>query len=106
MRPGVGGNRRAGLISGGSLLLLIGMGGGILLNIYLHMVPALGQCQMFLRIMHVCSEWGWYATVVLALGAFATLIGSGMIWLGLQLPSSPLRLFDTEGAYPPDPAEP
>lgn len=106
MRPGVGGNRRAGLLAGGSLLLVIGMGGAILLNIFLHLLPAVGQCELFVGLLRVCNEWGWYATIVLALGAFATLVGAGMIWLGLQLPVSRLRLFDTEGHYPPDPAEP
>ncbi len=106
MRPGVGGNRRAGFLSGGVLLLILGLGVGILLNLYLHMTAPAGGCQTIGTLLHVCSSWGWYATVVLTLGAFATLVGAGMVGLGLQLPSSPLRLFDTEGVYPPDPAEP
>lgn len=87
-------------------MVLLGMGGGILANIYLHIAAPSPGCMEVLGLVHVCSTWGWYATIVLVMGAFAMLVGIGMVWLGLQLPAAALRLFDTEGRYPPDPAEP
>lgn len=106
MRPGVGGNRRAGWIVGGSLLIFLGLGLGIVLNLYLHLIAPVGGCIVVASDFHVCSSWGWYATVVVSLGAFATLVGAGMVWLASQVPRAPLRVFDSEGRFPPDPAEP
>jgi hypothetical protein len=106
MRPGVGGNRRAGFLAGGALLLLLGFGGCMIVNLLLHLSAPLGGCLALPGGFHVCSGWGWYATTLFALGVLATLVGAGMVWLGLRMPAGPLRLFDTEGRFPPDPSEP
>ena len=105
-RPGVGGNRRAGLLAGGAVLLTLGLGVAIILNLLAHLGVPAGSCRTLVPGLHICDTWGWYATVVFVLGIFASLVGAGMIALGQQLPASPLRVFDTEGAHPPDPAEP
>lgn len=106
-RPGVGGNRRAGLLLGGGLLILLGLGVMIVLNLALHaLAMSEGHCINVLGLVLVCHNWYWGATVVAALGAFATLVGAGMITLGAQRPTAPLRLFDTEGRWAPDPEEP
>lgn len=106
MRPGTGGNRRAGWYAGGVILLMLGFGVGVIANLLLHAAAPVGQCVQFLPGFWVCNSWGWYATVVLVLGLFATLVGVGMVALAVQMPRAPLRLFDTEGRYPPDPSEP
>lgn len=108
MRPGVGGNRRAGLLAGGAILLILGMGGGVIFNLAIHQFASTlnPPCYSSAYLPVVCEGWGWGATIVLCLGAFAAIIGAAMISIGLQLPPMPLRLFDTEGKYPPDPSEP
>lgn len=91
------------------MLLILGLGIGIILNLALHQF-AYGlpppSCVTSPYFPPVCATWGWGATIVLVLGAFASVIGAAMISIGLQLSPAPLRLFDTEGKFPPDPAEP
>jgi hypothetical protein len=45
----------------------------------------------------VYPGWSWYATVSVIIGAIATFIGSGMVWLGFRTPRGTLSLPDTEG---------
>lgn len=98
------GNRRAGFIVAGSLLLILGTGVGMLANLALHSIaPAQG---LSLGLFTVYPGWSWYATVVFVLGAFATLVGLGMLWLSGFSPSGPVHLPDTEGPAAAPPAPP
>jgi hypothetical protein len=98
------GNRRAGYFVAGSVLLLAGLGGAILLNLLLHAIaPASGFDLYFFR---VYPGWSAYATVAAGIGLLATLVGSGMFYLGWTTPRGKLYLFDTEGRHPPDPEQP
>jgi hypothetical protein len=102
----VSGNRRAGLFAAGGVLLFLGMGVAIVLNILLHQLATPTSCLNIAGILTICPNWGWGATIVVCLGVFTSIVGVGLLMLGMQLPPAPLRLFDTEGRGPPDPSDP
>ncbi len=88
------GNQRAGFLAGGTLLLVVGMGGGLVLNLILHGAAPSGGIN--LGLFRVYPGWSLYDTIVATLGIIASLIGIGMIWFGFDMPAGPLRLPDTE----------
>jgi hypothetical protein len=79
-----GGDERIGYWAGGSLLLLVGWGLGVALNLILHFgAPAAG---MPLGPWRVYPDMGIYAWGVLALGLVAGLVGVVMLWLAGRAP--------------------
>ncbi len=98
------GDRRVGYFIAGTILLLIGLGGGLLLNVLLHrLAPAEGYG---LGLFRVYPGWSAYASVAFGLGVLTALVGGAMLYLGWSTPRGALRPFDTEGRSPPDPDEP
>jgi hypothetical protein len=88
------GNSRLGFFMGGIILIVLGLGCAIILNIILHaMAPSGGMDFFWFR---VYPGWSWYATITAILGVLATLVGSGMAYFGVTDPSGPIALPDTE----------
>ncbi len=98
------GDRRVGYFVAGTILLLVGLGGGILLNVLLHHLAPPGGYG--LGLFRVYPGWSAYASVALGLGVLTSLVGGAMLYFGWTTPRGMLRLFDTEGRSPPDPDEP
>jgi hypothetical protein len=90
------GNSRLGFFMGGVILIVLGLGCAIMLNVILHAIAPTGGVQLLW--FKVFPGWSWYATVAAIIGVVATLVGSGMVWFGFTDPSGPLSLPDTEGA--------
>ena len=94
------GNQRAGFIVAGLLLVLLGWGVGVVANYVLHAVAPSGGIP--LGLVTVYPGWSWYATFVLILGVFATLLGLGMFYLAMQKPRAPVHLPDVESPLTAD----
>ncbi|MCI4353386.1 MAG: hypothetical protein L3K14_08435 [Thermoplasmata archaeon] len=79
-----GGDERIGYRVGGVLLLTIGPGLGVVLNIALHrMAPATGQAIGPWRIYPALGSYAWG---VVALGLIAGVVGIVMLWLAQRSP--------------------
>jgi hypothetical protein len=98
------GDRRLGYFAAGSILLALGLGGGLFLNVVLHRLAPSGGLDLLL--FRVYPGWSPYATVALGLGVLTSLVGGALLYLGWSSPTGPLSLFDTEGRSPPDPDRP
>jgi hypothetical protein len=89
------GNSRFGFFMGGVILVVLGLGCAIILNVILHATaPSGGYDLLWFK---VYPGWSWYATVTAIIGVLAALIGSAMVWFGFTDPSGPLSLPDAEG---------
>ncbi len=79
-----GGDERIGYRAGGVLLIGLGWGMGILVNVLVHrLAPAGGEAIGPWRIYPVL---GPYALGVVALGALAGIVGVFMLWLAQRSP--------------------
>jgi hypothetical protein len=85
-----GGDERAGYLAAGLLLLIVGWGASILLNIVVHaMAPTGGQA---FGPFWIYPTWGVYAWGVAVVGFFAGALGAAMLSLGWSMPYQPLVL--------------
>ena len=79
-----GGDERIGYAAGGVLLIVVGWGLGIALNLVLHHVaPASGEVVGPWRIY---PTLGVYALGMLGVGALAGVVGVFMLWLSRRAP--------------------
>jgi hypothetical protein len=86
----VGGNERVGLQVAGSLLLLLGVGGGVVLNLFLHAIA--GPSGLKVGPWWIGPSLGWFGGTVLGLGVFAGAIGGALWALSFRTPRGPLHL--------------
>lgn len=95
-----GGDERAGFLIAGGLLIVVGWGGAVLLNLLLHAVaPADGLVVGTVRIY---STYGSYAIATAAFGALAGAFGIVLLYLGAG--ARPGKLVAPGVDYPgPDP---
>ena len=86
-----GGNARAGFVVAGSLLIFVGWGLGVFLNVLLHESAHAGGRVLdgFVRIYPTLGPYAWS---LLGLGLFAGVLGVAMIWLRRDETRGPLRL--------------
>ena len=78
------GDERVGWLASGALLIAIGWGAAVALNVYLHVTaPSGGTSLGPLRIFHSMGPFAW---ITLALGVFTGLVGAGLVWLGAHSP--------------------
>jgi hypothetical protein len=85
-----GGRERFGLRIAGSLLLVVGLGFGVLANLYLHSVA--GASGTAIGPWTITSTIGPYAWATVGFGLFATLIGIGLWWVSRRQPKGPIGL--------------
>ena len=79
-----GGDERIGYRAGGILLLVVGWGVGVILNLVLHwMAPSTGQALGPWRIYHAL---GVYALGAVGIGLVAGVVGIVMLWLAQRAP--------------------
>lgn len=88
------GNVRAGFLGGGALLVVLGLGGGLMLNLLLHSFAPSSGIDLFL--VKVYPGWSLYASLVAVGGIVASIIGMGMLWVGFDYPPGPIGLPDPE----------
>jgi hypothetical protein len=75
-----GGDERIGYRAGGILLVVVGWGFGIVLNLLVHWTaPTTGR---LVGPWHVYPTFGVYALGALGLGVVAGVVGVFMLWLG------------------------
>ncbi|HEV2166780.1 MAG TPA: hypothetical protein VGS23_07410 [Thermoplasmata archaeon] len=86
----VGGDERLGLRIAGSLLLLVGLGFGILANLYLHATA--GATGTSFGPWTISSSLGPYAWATFGFGLFASAIGLGLWWISRGSPKGPIAL--------------
>jgi hypothetical protein len=84
------GDARAGYLAGGALLLVLGWGAGILLNVVLHAVAPSGGHVV--ETFWFGPKFGYYAWGVAVLGFFTGALGAAMLALGWSMPSGRLVL--------------
>ena len=85
-----GGDERVGFFAAGGLLVLLGWGFGVIVNVALHLLaPASGS--RFGPLV-VFPHLGPYAWAVALFGAFTGAIGVGLIWVARSSPRGPLVL--------------
>lgn len=85
-----GGNPRLGLVIAGSVLLLVGLGGGVLANWWAHShAPPTGQ---MIGPLWVGPTFGIFAWAVVGLGLVATVFGVGLLLLARSTPKGPVHL--------------
>ena len=86
-----GGNLRAGFVVAGSLLIFVGWGLGVFLNVLLHASARSGGRVLdgFVRIYPTLGPYAW---ALLGLGVFAGALGAAMIGLSRSETRGPLRL--------------
>ncbi|MCI4347823.1 MAG: hypothetical protein L3J97_04295, partial [Thermoplasmata archaeon] len=81
---------RIGYRIGGVLLLVVGWGLGVVLNITLHrLAPAAGQAIGPWRIYPALGSYAWS---VVALGLVAGVVGVVMLWLAQRAPPGKFAL--------------
>jgi hypothetical protein len=85
-----GADTRAGYIAGGMLLLILGWGAGIILNVLVHsLAPSGGQSFGPFWIYPTLGPYAWGVAV---LGFFTGALGSAMLAIGWSTPDGPLVL--------------
>lgn len=83
-----GGDERVGYLAAGVLLILVGWGLAIALNVVLHATaPSSGW---LLGPWRIGSSFGAYAQATLLLGLFTGLLGVGLLLIGRRAPRGPL----------------
>jgi hypothetical protein len=93
-----GGDERIGYRAGGILLLVVGWGFGVVVNILLHrMAPASGE---WVGPWRIYPTLGVYALGLVGLGAVAGVVGLFMIWLGQRSPKGKFVLPEYPYPYP------
>ncbi len=88
MEPG--GDVRVGYFAAGSLLVVLGWGLAVVLNLVLHALA--GSQGMVLGPVRITSAIGDYAWAVFGLGLFTGALGVVLIGLGRSSPRGPLVL--------------
>lgn len=84
------GDERAGWAIAGGLLVLLGWGLAVALNLYLHLTaPAAGVALGPIRIGSTLGAFAW---LTLALGLFTGAVGAGLLVLSRSAPKGPLVL--------------
>ncbi|MFZ0830992.1 MAG: hypothetical protein WCB18_05885 [Thermoplasmata archaeon] len=85
-----GGDERIGYRAGGILLIVVGWGLGVVVNVVLHrMAPSTGE---IVGPWHIYPALGVYALGLVGLGAIAGIVGVFMLWLALRSPPGKLVL--------------
>ncbi|MHB1434716.1 MAG: hypothetical protein ACYCPN_02050 [Thermoplasmata archaeon] len=81
------GDPRAGYFIAGGLLIFLGWGMAVLVNLLAHrMAPARGLVVGWMRIFPTLGPYAWGA---LGLGVAAGALGVALVWLGTQTPKGP-----------------
>ena len=91
-----GGDERFGYLVAGGLLIVVGWGFAVLLNLLLH--AAAGGSGYSLWTIHLSTALGSYAKATLAAGLVTGIFGVALLWLGRTSPKGPFVLPGT--AYP------
>lgn len=98
----VGGNPRAGLLAAGALLILLGFGLAVVLNLLLHMMA--GTAGMTIGPSRITSTVGDVAWAVVGTGLLTGLFGVGLLLVARSLPRGPLALPGAAYPEPPGPS--
>jgi hypothetical protein len=85
-----GGDERLGYLIAGGLLVALGWGFGVAVNVLLHL--AAGRGGMAVGWVRITSHFGAYAGAVLGLGIVAGAIGVGLLLVGRSAPRGPFVL--------------
>jgi hypothetical protein len=85
-----GGDERAGLQIAGAVLITLGWGFGVFLNVLLHASARSGG--RVIGSIRIFSTLGPYAEAVLGFGLVTGAIGVAFLWLARDVRAGPLRL--------------
>ncbi|HYK93766.1 MAG TPA: hypothetical protein VEY07_06960 [Thermoplasmata archaeon] len=84
------GDVRAGWAIGGIVLLLLGWGLAVVVNVLLHLeAPASGTMIGPYRVFHDLGAFAWLSV---GIGLFTGAIGAGLLWLSREAPRGPIVL--------------
>ena len=82
-----GGDERAGLFIAGAILLLLGWGVAVVLNVLLHVgAPADG---LALGPIRVYSAWGAFAWATALIGLLTGAVGAAVLYVARDAPAGP-----------------
>jgi hypothetical protein len=85
-----GGDERAGLFAAGGILIALGWGAAVMLNLLLHATAPSGGIQIGPIV--VGSVGGTYAWATALIGLLTGGVGVGILWVARSAPSGPLVL--------------
>jgi hypothetical protein len=85
-----GGDERVGYFIAGGILLVLGWGFGVFVNLLLHEMAGGGGTTV--GWVRITSSMGPYAWAVLAFGLVTGTLGAGLLALGRASPKGPLVL--------------
>lgn len=84
------GDERAGYFSAGAILIALGWGVGVLLNVVLHLTAPSGGHWLYG--VFLGRDFGAYAWATVGLGAVTGAIGAAIVGVGTSAPKGPLVL--------------
>jgi len=90
IEPPTGGDERAGLYVAGAILVALGWGAAVVLNLLLHAAAPAGGIP--LGPITVYATWGSYAWATLAIGLLTGGVGAGILRVAGSAPAGPLVL--------------
>jgi hypothetical protein len=85
-----GGDERAGLYLAGGLLVAIGWGGAVLLNLLVHAAAPVGGVHLGPLVVY--ATWGAYAQATALIGLLTGGVGAGILYTAGSAPTGPLVL--------------
>ena len=84
------GDERAGWSVGGGLLVFLGWGLAVVVNVTLHLTAS--STGVSVGPVHLTHTLGFFAWLTVGLGLFTGAIGMGLLWLARQAPKGPVAL--------------
>jgi hypothetical protein len=85
-----GGDERAGWAAAGAILLVLGWGLAVIVNVLVHLeAPATGSTLGPVRVFPTLGPFAW---ITVGIGVFTGAVGAGLVWLSRSAPKGPIVL--------------